>query len=98
MRLNLPNYLRLRRSPLISGFYFLSAGDISNKLSVEFTPGRIIRWGKRRFVVVRLHGVRGDHRAGSVDGANSFSHWPIITDSRHYPKLAVSASSTCSRK
>jgi hypothetical protein len=23
---------------------------------------------------------------------------PIITDSRHYPKLAVSASSTCSRK
>ena len=33
-----------------------------------------------------------------VDGVNSFSHWPIITDSRHYPKLAVSASSTCSRK
>ena len=29
---------------------------------------------------------------------NSFSHWPIITDSRHYPKLAISASSTCSRK
>jgi hypothetical protein len=27
-----------------------------------------------------------------VDGVNSFSHWPIITDSRHYPKLAVSAS------
>src|SRR5271165_1507500 len=22
-----------------------------------------------------------------VDGVNSFSHWPIITDSRHYPKL-----------
>ena len=33
-----------------------------------------------------------------VDGVNSFSHWPIITDSRHYPKLAVSESSTCSRK
>jgi hypothetical protein len=33
-----------------------------------------------------------------VDGVNSFSHWPIITDSRHYPKLADSASSTCSRK
>ncbi|HYY29486.1 MAG TPA: hypothetical protein VE860_16185, partial [Chthoniobacterales bacterium] len=28
-----------------------------------------------------------------VDGVNSFSHWPIITDSRHYAKLAVSASS-----
>jgi hypothetical protein len=28
-----------------------------------------------------------------VDGVNSFSHWPIITNSRHYPKLAVSASS-----
>src|SRR5271165_951855 len=22
-----------------------------------------------------------------VDGVNSFSHWPIITDLRHYPKL-----------
>ena len=33
-----------------------------------------------------------------VDGVKSFSPWPIITDSRHYPKLAVSASSTCSRK
>src|SRR5271165_6140161 len=33
-----------------------------------------------------------------VDGVNSFSHRPIITDSRHYPKLSVSASSTCSRK
>ena len=36
--------------------------------------------------------------SGGVDGVNSFSHWPIITDSRHYPKLAVSTSSTCSRK
>jgi hypothetical protein len=28
-----------------------------------------------------------------VDGVNSFCRWPIITDSRHYAKLAVSASS-----
>src|ERR1700730_11760934 len=56
MRLNLPNYLRLRRSPVISEFYFLSRRNISNKLSVEFAPGRIIRWRKRRFVLVDCTG------------------------------------------
>jgi hypothetical protein len=34
----------------------LSRRNISNKLSVEFTPGRIIRWRKRRFVVVDCAG------------------------------------------
>jgi hypothetical protein len=34
----------------------LSRRNISNKLSVEFTPGRIIRWRKRRFVVVDCTG------------------------------------------
>src|SRR5689334_16161122 len=86
MRLNLPNYLRLRRSPLISSFYFLSRRNISNKLSVEFAPGRMIRWRKRRFVVVDCTGFEaiiapelGVIRKG-VDGVNSFSHWPITTD------------------
>jgi putative transposase len=34
----------------------LSRRNISNKLSVEFAPGRIIRWRKRRFVVVDCTG------------------------------------------
>ena len=34
----------------------MSRRNISNKLSVEFTPGRIIRWRKRRFVVVDCTG------------------------------------------
>jgi hypothetical protein len=33
-----------------------SRRNISNKLSVEFAPGRIIRWQKRRFVVVDCTG------------------------------------------
>jgi hypothetical protein len=37
-------------------FYFLSRRNISNKLSVEFAPGRIIRWRKQRFVVVDCTG------------------------------------------
>ena len=69
MRLNLPNYLRLRRSPVISEFYFLSRRNISKKLSVEFAPGRIIRWRKRRFVVVDCTGSRRSSRGklGSAD-------------------------------
>jgi hypothetical protein len=34
----------------------LSRRNISNKLSVEFAPGRIIHWRKRRFVVVDCTG------------------------------------------
>ena len=34
----------------------MSRRNISNKLSVEFAPGRIIRWRKRRFVVVDCTG------------------------------------------
>ena len=34
----------------------MSRRNISNKLSVEFAPGRIIRWRKRRFVVVDCAG------------------------------------------
>src|SRR5215831_7428611 len=56
MRLSLPNYLRLRRSPVISESYFLSRRNISNKLSVEFARARIIRWRKRRFVAVDCTG------------------------------------------
>src|SRR6202011_1712093 len=137
--------------------YFLSRRNISNKLSVEFAPGRIIRWRKRRFVVVDCTGfaaiiarevgkrrleripvaeAQPDHsinqRAISVTNlvavpedkwqtaVRQFTvlkrlleirpvatdcaayrrqrpsylcaspNWPIITDSRHYPKLAVS--------
>src|SRR5271166_6289383 len=73
MRLNLPNYLRLRRSPVISQFYFLSRRNISNKLSVEFAPGRIIRWRKRRFVVVDCTGFEAIIESGSggaIDGGS----------------------------
>ena len=37
-------------------FYFLSRRNVSNKLSVEFAPGRIIRRPKRRLVVVDCTG------------------------------------------
>src|SRR5271165_6084072 len=51
-----PKYFLPGTSPIISLSYFFSRRNISNKLSVEFAPGRIIRWRKRRFVVVDCTG------------------------------------------
>src|SRR5271166_179841 len=94
MRLNLPNYLRLRRSPVISQFYFLSRRNISSKLSVEFAPGRIIRWQKRRFVVVDCTGFEaiiarevGKRRLGGPEAVITSRNAVVVSRqiAEHFP-------------
>ena len=68
----------------------MSRRNISNKLSVEFTPGRIIRWRKLRFVVVDCTGFEaiiarevGKRRLERIPVAEDgvlVEHWDVIQD------------------
>ena len=81
----------------------MSRRDISNKLSVEFAHGRIIRWRKRRFVVVDCTGFEaiiarevGKRRLERIPVAEAQPDHSINLLSRRPSGKRLSGNSPCS--